>query len=411
MYDYMKELDEDTINYLGENLRSKGYNEEKNLWSKMLYPEFWDVDVVDGLEYLYSVGATAKGLNLVGKGLSLGQSAVVPSLIKNTLNTTAIGMSFASIEAKDVYETIQQDLKGKVDPKTGQVYTNDRINEIAKIHAGSTFRANLLPAMLAGNFNLRWMGGLAGFDKASQSIKNAVRSGKLTAENASKYLSLNEYKSLLGSIGKGASVEMAQEGWEFSVNNWETYLASNGLTDENRSFVDEMYGPGYVWLNGMKAVGKGFLGQDLTKDEMGFAHASIIGGILGGGGEFKATRQENLNKLLEAGIEIESYKQLSKELDIVDKAFTDNVKSIYKQYVDKEGKATLINPETGEIEVDVEAARKLAFQALQEKRLYDSSLDAALTGDRNMATLNAEMSTATAIFRYLSQTGSKEIGF
>lgn len=388
-----------------------------SLLEQMGTAKFWADDLGDGVAFLgaqfLGTKGVAAGLNVVGRGAGLLAKAAptgaallesVPGAAKvaNAIanNYTAVGAGIVNagfsgaIQAQDTSAQIKERLAGKVNPKTGMEYTEGEIKDIAGTHAANTFNSTFLVHILPGIWESKVFLGLnkAKLGDLQQSIIASVNRGEISLSEllagTGEGLKRSMKSSVLKGVAKGAAIEgLWEENIEQSIQN---YDIKQGLNDQNTGVADRT-------LN----YAMGMISNFGTKDD---AKAIMLGALLGGpmGGFHAAGNTRQYNERIPGYLN---------SLRASDQLYQEDINSIYKvqdaDVTDSEGnvtakKGSLILDENGEPVQDIEKLKKLTFQILSNKSLWDKQTVATLTGNKDMASMNENMAMSASIFRQLA---------
>lgn len=325
---------------------------------------FWASDGADGVGYLLGMmvpGAALKAVGMAGKIAKLGASAKFAANLELGTQTVLNSSLEAMAEAKGVADTSKDKFKellnpnspnyNPINPKTGQPWKQEEIDNNVADAAYNTFMANMGLLMIPNaimNKNL-----LGRFSKDKSLLDNFVRdaSGKLTSNPIAKKGMLKEYAKSIGS--SMASEGLMEEGGQTAIQNYEQNKA---LGKTNKGFIEGVASE-YVdmlgTLEGQKAV--------------------LLGSVLGSlGGAAGTYREDKATK-----------KALPSLGELIDKNFAgfsvDN--DVYKR--DNQGNI-IINPKTNEPVVDIKKATDTILNYAKESKLSQEKDIAALANDKTL---------------------------
>lgn len=372
--------------------------QEGGIWNTITSTEFYTGEVAQGLEFLGAMavpGKVLQGLNKFGAagewgayGLSVGISAA----------------GEAGFEAKGVYDSIKKDLVGRANPQTGKQFTPEEIESLATDSANRTFNMNLALHGVTNAFQLTQLS-KATFTKNIDKIRKEVASGKMTAES---------YKAGREALKNGSLAAISEgfieENLQTSVAMFEEDLAKQGLSHTD--------GTGYLmkWLDGVVGFGKSLTLQEISADQKEQMKAILAGAIIGAPpGAYQGYKEGQQRKEYATQAE-KDWNEFQKQYSGLAKNFFDNKGSVYKDFdtevdeLDANGKATgnkiksksKINPQTGKAELDLDVARKLFYQTLWDKSVFDRNVAYTMDGNDKLATLNREIALAGLAYSYNS---------
>lgn len=281
---------------------------------------FWTEDVVDGAAFMASAFIPGMALSKLGAGMKVAQIASAARLGINSAEAVVEGTvaaqnylanaqkiakgfdafttwatataSESMYEANDVRKNVLTSLDGKINDKTGQVYTDQEKKEIAAGAARNTFLMNaaLLGATNALSLNYLYKA-LGKTAPGASSIVQAGGIGTAFAEDIAttkvgKFLASNTGKAL-----KGAGVGILSEGY-IEEN---TQLAIQRMNQEYgaQGKIAGILDYGEVITRSAKQIVDATMGDDPE------AAMSIgLGGLLGGGmsavGDYKENKRERI---------------------------------------------------------------------------------------------------------------------
>lgn len=387
----------------GEIYGSASYAKEKSFWGKLGYADFWTKDVVDGLAFIASAFIGAKGAGAVGKGVAggLGASKKASDVASWGTATFYNTVAEAGEEASGIYKDIERSLQGKINPKTGLSFTGEEIEKAASLGAYNTFQANAAILGLSNGVQAKMFLFPGSLARKGKKLKDAVRSGKV------KVSDVKGSKNILAASSTGIVTEgLWEENIQTAISSVEKDYADGTLDHVERNG----YMPAY--FDNLSSFGKGIAGNPLESEQMEAAMGMTIGSLIGTGmgvREGAATTKEERSNI--EGFE-KYIDQLDKDLRIVNQNMFEDVTSPYKKFKgkDEEGNEvdTYVNPETGKVEVDLEASRKLFYQTLYDKRMYDSGMAAQMNGDVYQDTYNREFALGTMAYNYSQKATDRD---
>lgn len=373
---------------------SKTGYDKGGLATQLMSAKFWADEALDGVAFMaaqaaitYATAGAASGIGVAGRAAGIaGQVANASKIAKlaaSGAKTIGLGamsaMQEAAIEAHGSATTVKQQLEGKANPLTGQLYTKEEIHQKAAQAAASTFSANsaalMLPAMWETRI-LMGMGKKAVAKGLASAAKNAVKKGTVTAgELIGGMGSEALHKSGTRAFLKGTAQGFAIEGlWEENVQNAiQNYDVDNavagktpGLTTRTLEYAEGML-DNLTTTEGQKAI--------------------ILGGVIGGpmGGFGAKSSVKNFN---------ESADKFVTSLAAANRTLLGNTKSYLKTGED----GSIVLDEQGNPVVDEKAAMQLTQQVMTTKRLADKHAMAALQGNEQLMKLNADISVGSAVW-------------
>ena len=227
---WAREAEESVDNYF-KVFREPGY-ENQDWWKNIGQLGFWLTDGLDGAEFIasgvlmgFGVGAAIKGIGAgssIARGLAnmsrsevLGGKTVskAATIFKNMDKHAITGMSTlgeATLEAKDTYKQVTDNLFNAINPATGERYTSEEINQVASKSAAQTAALNLAVLWLPIKIQTEMFFG-AGVSKSA--IKALFKGGQLTEELAAPTV-----KDIIVDVTKQVGEGVVSEGfWEENV--------------------------------------------------------------------------------------------------------------------------------------------------------------------------------------------------
>lgn len=395
---------------------TKAYDGE-TLFEQMGTAKFWADDLGDGIAFLAAQMVGTKGISAGLKGIERGAgflakgaqginlaekipgAAKIANAIANNYTAVTAGLINAgftgALQAQDTAAQIKEGLNGKVNPKTGLEYTPEEINAIAGDRAANTFNATFLTHILPGIWESKIFLGLnkAKLGDLRSGVMGSVNSGKVKmTELLAGTGEAAVMKSVPKTIGKkmleGALIEGV---WEENIEqSIQKYDIQTGLNDK-------AVGTGERTLN----YAMGLINNFTTKED---SKAIMLGMLLGApmGAVSGYSQAKSYNAQMPGFIDA---------LRRSDGLYQQDINSIYKTYASdvlnddssvKHAKGSIVIDEEGNPVQDPEKLKNLTFQVINQKQLWDQQTVATLTGNRDMATLNENVSLSAAVFRELA---------
>ena len=164
--------------------------------------------------------------NKLSKAVYAGGAGLQTAAANSIITAQGIG----ALNAHQVYKDIQTGLQGKVNPHTGQIYTQEELNTLASQNAAGTFKMTALASTLLN------MTTLTPFSKGARTGLNPDKAIKSSSEWLKK---LKSIKADPNAVERGSSAlkwyqkvfrpgsalgEMTQEGVEEINENWQQQL-------------------------------------------------------------------------------------------------------------------------------------------------------------------------------------------
>jgi hypothetical protein len=365
---------------------------DSGLLGTLTSSEFWAEDMNEGVQFLASMGLTGNVLTKVLGAGKLGTTgaAVLPAIAE------------AGVESKGTYEAIKASLPGEKNPRTGKEFTGEEIEQLATEAANRVFNANVALHSVTNGIQLFTLSNSA-FTKNIDRIRKDIVAGKTSAETIKAGRSALANGSL-AAISEG----FGEENIQTSISMFEEDLAKEGIS--------EFDGTGYFnkWLDGVVGFGKAALGQDISQDQKEQMKAILAGSLIGGApGAVSGYKEAGKQKVLYETLN-EDFKRFVKDHDIAGKNFFGDRNSVYKQFetevdeLDSEGKPTgkkvikkgIINPITNEPEIDLDVARKMWYQTVWDKKVFDRQIALTMDGDSRLGTFNKHIALAGLAYQY-----------
>ena len=199
------------------------------------------VSIASSLSMLIPSGLATKGLGMLGKGVSKGMGVISKSLdvaskMGKYESWMARGITQAvvsrhienSMEASGTFESKRSELLGKINPKTGEIFSEEEATTLASEAAASNYRAGW--AMLMQDIPQYLAIGKV-FNPATMKLESVI--AKATASGIKP-----GFKSLMKTKGAGVLGTFASEGLEES---YQYYIAERGklLSDLKAGLIDE----------------------------------------------------------------------------------------------------------------------------------------------------------------------------
>lgn len=291
--DFASTMEESVKNDLFPIYKTKEYT-EGNVFKQMGTASFWADDVTDGAAFMLASWGPGLGLSRLGVGSKLarametyagkyGSKMINTNLPKQIdwATTTALATAGESMfEAKDTRDSIVRDLMPKVgkevNPRTGELYTQEDVYNIAAHNAANTFKMNMGALLISNAWEAKMLfqpfkAGSVG--KLLTQTPENVSQKSLTG--ISKYLNSRTAK-IASAVARGTAVEGL---WEENIQH--------SIQKANDAILE--YGRSYDYAGAIDAVPDALKGLiDFgDKDRMkAIVLGSIIGSPVGGIGTY-----------------------------------------------------------------------------------------------------------------------------
>lgn len=371
--------------------------------------QFWTDTMSDGLAFVGAMAIGTKGMagamgnagRLFGAAKAVNKLGKLKSIADN-IPTATISVfnsaSTASMQGEQAYtETIAQ-LQGRVDPDTGDLYTEEKARTKAGEAAAQTWNSTFWMHMIPSIWETRTILGLG---KASselvgsetrkrliESLKKGNVSLKDIYADPSKHISKNVFRSGLRKGAIGAALEGPYE--ENIENAIVNSSVDNVINSKNNNFLGSM---------------------DSYMDEMlsNFSDPAalkeiLVGSIIGGG-------MGNVSGMSEArGFNKGASKYIS-GMQAADLLYRDNMLTPFKtaeeDTIDSKGNkitaGSLILDENGTPVVDETKLVRLTKQILADQNLADDTTQAFLSGNPENVKINENLSLSSAVYSALEE--------
>jgi len=334
---------------------------EGNLLEQMGTAGFWADDVFDGVAYALSAFAPAAGIGKLGSALKLAGSGSKFLQAAPLYATTAYNaISEAGAEANDTNKSLRSNLVGKINPATERPFTEEEIRQVAGDKAAETFAANAALLVIPNYIQSKFFLGAPA--KTANKLKRSVLRGEVGIDD------IDVFKRARRDLATGIVSEgIFEEGLQTAVQG---YGERSALGETDKDFIS---GVANEWVNGWST----------TEGQKAMMLGALIGGPMGfmSGARDARNEQEKIKAIKENW-----EKNVIPYLDQIDKQYIENINAIY----DENGN------------IDLRAANRLFYQAINDKQLFDEATVAAINNDENHAVYNNKMAASRKLYQYLT---------
>ncbi len=371
------------------------YERYGSLKDQMRGTAFWANDLLDGIAFLGMAYVTGAGIGAASKGMLFSKAFLATTKGKQavqsvkTISATVLNaMGESGFETKD-YNDSQRDFISY--REYGEAYKQlpedlqKEIKEQVAPGAARVYRGNLGVLILPNYVQSRFMYGSAG--RAAKGVRNAVRSGKMTASD------IKVWKEGLKGGGLSALTEgLWEEGMQHSLQTYNERKISS-----NQDWGDYMNGLANQWVDNWAT----------TEGQKSMMLGALIGlgfGGIGGVGQAMAKK-----KFISEEEKI--WDDLTKILDINNQWYTEHISAPFQKHKNKKtvnGETIEIEgyyDENGEVTTDPEKLRRMFLYMVNNKFLYDEAMAAAVNGDDiHLKAVNND-ALARLYYRYATSPG------